>query len=249
MLTGFAFLCISCQSTKIYESYDDSIYSGTELIFQKTKDIDQDEPVILCNKTDYEDNGLTRYTEKCKITCDNTTDFKLIAYSFFLKPVIVVFMAAAESVKCIAWATASFARVFWFKVSGAANSSDPNLGYKYGEKILPKRRAESVIEKRKRAESEKVLYPVYEKYRKAFHKSHIIVENTLIETSNYKTENEIERIVSYERLEYVNGILVSKNIKSDFYKTIYYSDFICWFVAFPISIVSGFAGYVLASIL
>ena len=239
---------ISCQSTKVYESYRDIIYNDNGIIFDKIKK-QNEEPQIITNEQIFDDSNLTRYIEKEKITVINTFDFKLTAYSFFLKPLIITTAFVGETTKCVLWAGASFARVFWFKASGEAARTDRSvLGYRYGEKIMPQKRVQSIIDKREKARSELVEYPDFEKYRKTFCKSHIIIENYSIKISNYKTDNETEKIISYEKREYINGILVSKNIKKDFYTTIYYADFASYFVALPISIISGFTGYVLASI-
>lgn len=90
-----------------------------------------------------------------------------------------------------------------------------------------------------RAENEIQFYP---EFHKPFTKNHIIVEKTVSKTSAYKTKNERTVVVSYEKYEYDNSIYVSREIKKDFYSTIYVVKHIGNVITIPVVIVSCVAG-------
>ena len=89
------------------------------------------------------------------------------------------------------------------------------------------------------SENEIQFYP---EFHKPFTKNHIIVEKTVSKTSAYKTKNERTVVVSYEKYEYDNSIYVSREIKKDFYSTIYVVKHIGNVITIPVVIVSCVAG-------
>ena len=222
-----ALLCISCQSTKVYEQYESCIYEDSKMLSKRTKDFNEEKStkkVYAC----YSGQGtLTVETHTTKITVISETDYKFIAYSFFVKPFIIAGASAVSFGKCLFYAST----VFIFSSIDYFPEWWEGLTFNYKEE------KEKMIDAR--AENEIQFYP---EFHKAFTKNHIIVEKTVSKTSAYKTKNEKTVVVSYERYEYDNSIYVSREIKKDFYSTIYVVKHIGNVITIPVVIVSCVAG-------
>lgn len=222
-----AILLISCQTTRVYETYDEYIYSDGVLVSSFKKDYNG-EIVKQENKSD--GNNLVKITVEKKITVTNRTDYNLIAYTFFLKPFIITGISTGNILRCGLQSVGlfcldTFCVFFHIKLS-------EDFSNKSQELLIPN--LASTKQKMSNARKENILpYPEYSKFRKPFTRSHIIVEKTATRTENYKTKNEsIVKVV--EIYEYDNSILISREIKKDALSTIYVTNYIGNIITYPI---------------
>ena len=220
---------MSCQSTKVYTKYEDCIYSNGALVSKKTKDF-EGEPV----RENYAYSGggnLTRETTEEKITVTNTTDYNLIAYSFFLKPLIITGVGCGNIVRCGVQSVGMFF-IDTFCVSWHIKLSE-ETSEKFKNALIPS--LSRTKEKMKEARANNALpYPEYAKFRGTFTKSHVVVEKTTTKTANYQTGKEEIIVTSYERYEYDNTIFISREIKKDALSTVYVTNYVGNIVTYPI---------------
>ena len=221
-----AFLCLSCQSTKIYTSYEKIIYTeqnGNKTVFLEEKKDFKEKPER--KKYNYTENeNLTLESTEEKITVISNTDFKFMAYSFFLKPFIILGSSIFSLGKCICISTSFF--VFaaidleeWPSFFDCSQDKQKMINAKYENRI-----------------------EYYPELHKPFTKNHIIVEKTVYKTTAYKTRNEKTVIESYQKYEYDNTIYVRREINKDFYSTIYVVKHIGNVITFPIALTTTIAG-------
>ena len=226
-------LCISCQSTKVYEQYESVVYEGSDIISECTKDFEEEK----ANKTvfsEYSGSGnLTVKTDSTRITVISEPDYKFIAYSFFLKPIIIAGSASVSLGKCTIISTALF---FCAIIGYLPDWFTPLFDLREEKEALIEARLENKIE----------FYP---EFHKPFTKNHIIMEKTLSETSAYKTNEEESIVLSYEKNEYDNSIYVSREIKKDYCSTVCVVKFIGAVITIPIVIVSIITGTIVRKLL
>jgi len=217
-------LYVSCQSTKVYTEYEETIYTENRVLSKKIKKADKEEPVKeICDFRNENENLCRNYTEK-KITVISNTDFKFMAYSFFLKPFIILGSSIFSLGKCICISTSFF--VFaaidleeWPSFFDCSHDKQKMINASYENRIQ-----------------------YYPEYHKPFTRNHIITEKTDSETTSYKTKNEKTVIIDYQKYEYDNTIYVRREINKDFYSTIYVVKHIGNVITFPIALTTTIAG-------
>jgi len=219
-------LCVSCQSTKVYEQYESVVYEGSDMISKCTKDFNEEE----VNETvfyEYSGSGnLTVETYSTKITVISEPDYKFIAYSFFVKPFIIAGVTTVSLGKCLFISVGVF---FFAAIDYAPEVEKPLFDFEEDKRKMIKARAKNKID----------FYP---EFHKPFTKNHIIVEKTVSKISAYKTKDEETVVISYEKNEYDNSIFVSREIKKDYYSTVYVINHVGNVITIPVSLVSAVAG-------
>ena len=220
-------LCVSCQSTKVYEQYESVVYEGSDMISKCTKDFEEEE----VNETvfsEYSGCGtLTVETNSTRITVISEPDYKFIAYFCSVKPFSIAGASTVSLGKCLFYAS----MVFIFASINYVPERWKGLIFYYEEEK----------EKMIAARTENKI-PFYPEFHKPFTKNHIIVEKTASKTSAYKTQDEKSVVVSYEKYEFDNSIYVSREIKKDYYSTVYVVKHIGNIITIPVAVVSCVAG-------
>lgn len=220
-------LCISCQSTKVYEKYGSWIYEDFNMISECTKTFEEEEPSETIFSEYTGSGSLTVKTYSTKITVISEPDYKFSAYSFFLKPFVIAGAATVSLGKCLFFSTTIF---FCAVIDYVPEWWDTLIfGYSEEKEKMMDARAENKIE----------FYP---EFHRPFTENHIIVEKTVSKTSAYKTKDEKTIVTNYEKCEYDNSIYVSREIKKDYYSTIYVVNHIGNIITIPVMVVSAVAG-------
>lgn len=217
-------LYVSCQSTKVYTAYEETIYTENRVLSKKIKKVDKEEPVKIYYGFHSENENLCRDYIEEKITVISSTDFKFMAYSFFLKPFIILGSSIFSLGKCICTSTSFF--VFaaidleeWPSFFDCSQDKQKMIDANYENRIQ-----------------------YYPEYHKPFTKNHIIIEKMVSRTTSYKTKNEKTVIISHQKYEYDNTIYVRREISKDFYSTIYVVRHVGNIITFPIALTTTIAG-------
>lgn len=194
---------------------------------------------IYENKIDnYNEEMTYRETQIKKITAKNTLDVPLISYNIIGKPIVIVGTATANIIKCFTYSISTTFRVWWYVASGNNKRFNGDSSAYYWLFFPDSGKAKNkMILAIKEAEIE---YPEYKEYRKCFCKSHLTVEDILSRTKQEETF-----IISYDKREFDNTIYLSKDIKKDFWKTVYVSNYAGYIISMPITFVGGCVGYII----
>ena len=220
-------LCMSCQSTKVYEQYKSVVYEGSGIISECTKDFKEKEASKTVF-TKYSGSGnLTVKTHSTKNTVISDSDYKFISYSFFLKPFVIAGATTVSLGKCLFYSSA----VFIFAAIDYLPEWWKGISFDFPEE------KEKMIAAR--LENKIQFYP---EFHKPFTKNHIVVEKSVSETSAYKTKDEKTVVINYEKYEYDNSIYVEREIKKDYYSTVYVVNHIGNIITIPVVLVSCVAG-------
>ena len=225
-------LFISCQSTKIYTKTNDTIYGNDISYYEITKDFNEEEPKVDNHSFLYKGNeNVTRETSEEKVTVLSDTDYTFVAYSFFLKPVIITGVVTYNVAKCAVCSVGLFFCGFvWIF---------PDWGYNV---ISLKSAKEDMINAKEENEIE-----YYPEFHKPFTKNHIIVENKNQKTTLCDLKDEVVNVVSYEKYEYDNSIYIKREIVKDYYSTTYFTRFATGLITSPIMFISHTIGYILGT--
>lgn len=228
IILALTFLCLSCQSTKVYTKYEKIIYSeqdGNKTVFlEEKKDFNKRKPKKITNYNYTENENLTMLLSEEKVTVVSNTDFKFVAYSFFLKPFVITGSSIFCLGKCVGVSFSFF--VFsaidyfpeWVSIFNSSQDKQKMINAKYENRI-----------------------EYYPELHKPFTKNHIIVEKTVYKTTAYKTKNE-KTVKSYQKYEYDNTIYVKREISKDFYSTVYVVKYVGTIITIPITFTTMVAG-------
>jgi hypothetical protein len=224
-------LFISCQSTKIYTAYEEVVYTEEQgekcILFETKKDFKSKPKTKTFNYIENENLTMERSEEK--ITVISNTDFKFVAYSFFLKPFVITGAAVVSLGKCLFISTGCFffalfqPKPFW-----------------QGSLFDFEKEKETMKQAK---EANKIKY--YPEFHKPFTSNHIIVEKRKTKTTFYKTDNEKTVLVSYEKYEYDNTIYVKRELNKDYRSTYYYTNHIGNIITTPIALTFTISGLII----
>lgn len=228
IILALTFLCLSCQSTKVYTKYEKVIYSekdGNKTVFLEEKKDFKEKPKKIKDYNYTENENLTMLFSEEKVTVVSNTDFKFVAYSFFLKPLVITGSSIFCLGKCVGVSFSFF--VFssidyfpeWVSIFNSSQDKQKMINAKYENRI-----------------------EYYPELHKPFTKNHIIVEKTVYKTTAYKTRNEKTIIESYQKYEYDNTIYVKREINKDFYSTVYVVKYVGTIITIPITFTTMVAG-------
>ncbi|WP_294430311.1 hypothetical protein [uncultured Treponema sp.] len=169
---------------------------------------------------------LTLETHSTKITVISEPDYKYIAYSFFVKPFSIAGASTVSLGKCLFISAGMF---FLAAIDYVPEVEKPLFDFEEDKRKMIEARCENKIK----------MYP---EFHKPFTKNHIIVEKTVSKISAYKTKDEETVVISYEKNEYDNSIFVSREIKKDYYSTVYVINHVGNVITIPVSLVSAVSG-------